>query len=53
MKITIPKDIFKKVPARAWVIIAIGLTIFLVLMGATFYKYGGIFIHRTNIEKAK
>ena len=44
MDINIPKDLFKNVPARAWVIISIGITILMIFIGMTLYKYGEIAI---------
>lgn len=49
MKFILPEGTFKNMPARAWTIIAIGITALLLLIGATIYKYGGIWI---KVERA-
>lgn len=49
MKLVLPKDIFKNVPKKAWVYLFLGFMGLLLMLGATFLKFGGIFI---KIEKA-
>lgn len=48
MKFILPEGTFKNMPARAWTVIALGITALLILLGMTFYKYGGIFV---KVEK--
>jgi hypothetical protein len=54
MNVNLPKDTFKSMPKRAWIYISLGIMIFLILIGMTLYKYGGIYIknEKTLIDKS-
>jgi len=52
MEIRLPQTTFKSVPSRAWVYISLGIMILLILVGAAFYKHGGIYI-KTEKESLK
>ena len=42
MNINLPPGACKTVPKKAWIIISIGITILLIFVGMTLYKYGSI-----------